>query len=123
MKAPGTAYDDDVLGKDPQPATMDDYVDTTDDDGGVHLNSGIPNHAFYLVAVALGGNAWDKAGPIWYDAITRGDLSATATFADFAAATAVAAAHRFGDDSPEHAAVVDAWSTVGLAIGDTGITG
>ena len=49
MKAPGTAYDDDVLGKDPQPGHLDDYVETTDDNGGVHLNSGIPNRAFYLV--------------------------------------------------------------------------
>ena len=50
MKDPGTAYDDDVLGKDPQPATMDDYVRTGRDNGGVHINSGIPNHAFYLAA-------------------------------------------------------------------------
>ena len=122
MKAPGTAYDDDVLGKDPQPATMDDYVETSDDNGGVHLNSGIPNHAFYLVATALGGNAWDAAGPIWYDALT-GDLASDATFADFAAATADAAVERFGDSSPEHDAVLDAWSTVGLPIGDTGNDG
>ncbi|MET1038290.1 MAG: M4 family metallopeptidase [Aeromicrobium sp.] len=119
MKAPGTAYDDDVLGKDPQPATMDDYIDTTDDNGGVHLNSGIPNHAFYLAATALGGNAWDKAGPIWYDALTGG-LSSTATFAEFAAATTAAAAERFGEGSPEQAAVAEAWSTVGLPVGETG---
>jgi drug/metabolite transporter (DMT)-like permease len=119
MRAPGTAYDDDVLGRDPQPATMAGYVDTTDDNGGVHLNSGIPNHAFYLVASALGGNAWDAAGPIWYDTIS-GDLSPTATFADFAAATAAAAATRFGPASRERRAVLDAWSTVGLPIGDTG---
>lgn len=119
LKAPGTAYDDDVLGRDPQPATMADYVDTTDDNGGVHLNSGIPNHAFYLVATALGGNAWDAAGSIWYDTIT-GDLSPTATFEEFAAATAAAAAARFGDDSREVRAVRDAWSAVGLPIGDTG---
>jgi hypothetical protein len=37
MKAPGTAYDDPVLGKDPQPAHMDDFVHTTADNGGVHL--------------------------------------------------------------------------------------
>ena len=56
MKAPGTAYDDPVLGgKDPQPATMDDFVETDEDDGGVHINSGIPNHAFYLAAVGLRG--------------------------------------------------------------------
>jgi Zn-dependent metalloprotease len=122
MKAPGTAYDDDVLGKDPQPATMDDYVDTAEDNGGVHLNSGIPNHAFYLVATALGGNAWDRAGPIWYDTVTGG-LPATSTFAQFAAATTAAAAQRFGPGSPEQRAVADAWSTVGLPIGDTGTTG
>ena len=55
MKAPGTAYDDDVLGRDPQPAHMRDYVETTEDNGGVHINSGIPNKAFHLVATALGG--------------------------------------------------------------------
>jgi Zn-dependent metalloprotease len=119
MKAPGTAYDDDVLGRDPQPASMDDYVDTDDDNGGVHLNSGIPNRAFYLVATTLGGHAWDAAGPIWYDTIT-GDLSSTATFAEFAAATATAASARFGAGSREHRAVLEAWSTVGLPIGDTG---
>ncbi len=55
MKAPGTAYDDPVLGKDPQPAHMKDYVNTVSDNGGVHINSGIPNHAFYVVATELGG--------------------------------------------------------------------
>jgi len=66
MKAPGTAYDDPVLGKDPQPAHMKDYVNTISDNGGVHINSGIPNHAFYITAVELGGYAWEKAGQIWY---------------------------------------------------------
>ena len=70
MKAPGTAYDDAKLGgKDPQPATMADYVDTDDDDGGVHINSGIPNRAFSLVATAFGGSSWDRAGKIWYAAL------------------------------------------------------
>ena len=48
---------------------MGDYVATTDDNGGVHINSGIPNHAFYLAATALGGHAWERAGRIWYDAL------------------------------------------------------
>src|SRR5690606_31303342 len=69
MRHPGTAYDDDVLGRDPQPAHFDDYIQTDEDDGGVHLNSGIPHRAFVLVADALGGHAWDRAGRIWYDAI------------------------------------------------------
>ena len=48
MKEPGTAYDDPTIGKDPQPSNMKDYVKTSADNGGVHLNSGIPNKAFYL---------------------------------------------------------------------------
>ncbi len=60
MSAPGTAYDDPLLGKDPQPASMKDYIQTKEDNGGVHLNSGIPNRAFYLAATALGGFAWRK---------------------------------------------------------------
>lgn len=55
LKKPSTAYNDKTLGKDPQPSHMRDYIKTTKDNGGVHLNSGIPNHAFYLVATDLGG--------------------------------------------------------------------
>src|SRR5581483_808080 len=57
MLHPGTAYDDPVLGKDPQPDNMQNYVQTSDDNGGVHINSGIPNRAFALAAQAMGGNA------------------------------------------------------------------
>ncbi|MFF5101103.1 M4 family metallopeptidase [Streptomyces sp. NPDC000134] len=113
MKAPGTAYDDDVLGKDPQPATMDDYVRTGRDNGGVHINSGIPNHAFYLVATALGGNAWERAGQIWYDVLTGGSLDPEARFADFAALTLDAARERYGT-GPELDAVDKAWEQVGV---------
>ena len=114
MKAPGTAYDDDVLGTDPQPASMDGYIETDDDHGGVHLNSGIPNRAFYLVAEAIGGNAWEAPGQIWYDTLTGPNLTATADFADFAAATATAAADRYGSGSAEHDAVLAGWDGVGL---------
>ena len=112
MKAPGTAYDDPVLGKDPQPAHMRDYVKTMKDNGGVHINSGIPNHAFYLAAVALGGNASEKAGRIWYDALRDPKLRPTARFATFARTTVRAAQHSFGSD--EVAAVTDAWRQVGV---------
>ncbi|MEU9557399.1 M4 family metallopeptidase [Streptomyces fumanus] len=113
LKAPGTAYDDDVLGKDPQPATMDDYVRTGRDNGGVHINSGIPNHAFYLAATALGGNAWERAGQIWYDALTGGALDTQARFADFAALTLDAARGRYGTGE-ELDAVDKAWQQVGV---------
>jgi len=114
MKAPGTAYDDDILGKDPQPAHMRDYIETDDDNGGVHLNSGIPNRAFYLVADAIGGFAWQAPGQIWYDTLTSGSLSATVDFAGFAEATTDAATTRFGAGSAEAAAVVAAWQLVGV---------
>ncbi|GCB91144.1 M4 family metallopeptidase [Streptomyces noursei] len=114
MKAPGTAYDDPQLGKDPQPATMAGYVQTSEDNGGVHLNSGIPNHAFYLVASALGGKAWERAGQIWYDVLTGGHLTKNAQFADFANLTVQAAQTRYGASGSEHEAVVKAWSTVGV---------
>ncbi|HEY5834552.1 M4 family metallopeptidase [Streptomyces sp.] len=115
MKEPGTAYDDPRLGKDPQPATMDDYVHTSQDNGGVHINSGIPNRAFYLLATALGGNAWEDAGRIWYDTLTGGAVSARADFAEFAAATAAAAKARYGEGS-ELSAVVESWEQVGVTV-------
>ncbi len=113
MKAPGTAYDDDVLGKDPQPATMDDFVRTGRDNGGVHINSGIPNHAFYLAATTLGGNAWEKAGQVWYDVLTGGELHEQASFADFATLTVAAAKTRF-TEGEEFQAVLKAWEQVGV---------
>ncbi|WP_349898334.1 M4 family metallopeptidase [Parafrigoribacterium soli] len=115
MKAPGTAYDDDVLGKDPQPATMSGYVQTSDDNGGVHLNSGIPNHAFYLAAAKLGGNAWERAGQVWYDTLVGGEVPTDCDFARFAKATTDAAAARYGASSAERDAVHHAWTTVGVA--------
>ncbi|MFJ4684811.1 M4 family metallopeptidase [Streptomyces sp. NPDC091377] len=114
MKAPGTAYDDDVLGKDPQPATMDDYVRTGRDNGGVHINSGIPNHAFYIAATTLGGHAWERAGRIWYDVLTGGELAEDADFKEFAGLTVAAARARFGDGA-ELQAVQKAWETVKVA--------
>ena len=70
MKDPGSAFDDPILGKDPQPKHMKDFVQTFDDNGGVHINSGIPNYAFYQVASRLGGYAWGKASRIWYDTLS-----------------------------------------------------
>ncbi len=114
MKDPGTAYDNNVLGKDPQPADMQHYIQTSEDNGGVHLNSGIPNRAFYLAATAIGGNAWEKAGQIWYDTIRDSSLSPTASFAAFAGRTVANAGHRYGTNSTEQQAVADAWRRVGV---------
>ncbi len=112
MKAPGTAYDDPTLGKDPQPADMDHYVDTAQDNGGVHINSGIPNHAFYLAATAIGGNAWEKAGRIWYDTLCDHNLRPSANFSAFAQLTVRHASLLYGVGGIEHKAVQDAWRQV-----------
>ncbi len=115
MKAPGTAYDDPVLGgKDPQPAHMDNYDKTNSDNGGVHINSGIPNHAFYLAAIALGGYSWEKAGRIWYETLIDSRLSSTAQFSDFASLTVVNASRIFGD--AERDTVLNAWQQVGISV-------
>jgi hypothetical protein len=119
MLHPGTAYDDPRLGKDPQPDSMSGYVESTDDNGGVHYNSGIPNRAFALAATTIGGPAWEKAGRIWYDVLTGGSLAADADFAAFAQLTIAAAVARFGADSPEVVAVRDGWTTVGVGVDTT----
>jgi Zn-dependent metalloprotease len=116
MKAPGTAYDDPRLGKDPQPAHMDHYVETYRDNGGVHINSGIPNHAFYLAATAIGGNAWERAGRVWYDTLTGGTLPADADFAGFATAAVRTATRLYGAASVEEKAVSRAWAEVGVSM-------
>jgi Zn-dependent metalloprotease len=110
MAAPGTAYKGDV-----QPATMAGFVRTTRDNGGVHINSGIPNFAFYNVAMALGGHAWEKSGRIWYEALRDPRLEATATFDLFAQVTLRAAMHLYGAGA-EAEAVKDGWKKVGVAV-------
>lgn len=114
MIEPGTAYDDPRIGKDPQVGSMADYVDTTEDNGGVHINSGIPNRAFALAAIALGGYSWERAGQVWYDALTAGEVGAEADFTAFAQATVSSAARVFSDDPVVGEAVRDAWIQVGV---------
>ena len=93
---------------DDQPKTMAGYIE----DGDVHTNSGIPNHAFYAACIALNGNSWDKAGPIWYKSLAL--LTSNATFADMAKATMQSAELLYGADSKEQHAVQAAWKLVGV---------
>jgi Zn-dependent metalloprotease len=123
MKAPGEAYNNNLLGKDPQPASMEDFQNLPDtragDFGGVHINSGIPNKAFYLVATAIGGNAWDAPGHIWYETLTR-NCGPQSQFQDFADATFGVAGRLYGASSPEQQAVRDAWREVGIQVAGGG---
>jgi Zn-dependent metalloprotease len=108
MKAPGTAYSDSRVGSDPQPAHWKDFkkLSRSVDSGGVHINSGIPNHAFYLAATIIGGYAWETAGPAWYKALTGGELKPNASFREFADLTILNA----GDYEEE---IRKAWVQVG----------
>ena len=116
MSAPGTAFDDPVLGKDPQPAHMKNFVRTYQDNGGVHINSGIPNHAFYLIATNLGGFAWEKAGHIWYETLRDSAMRSNTGFKRFARLTHNTAKRLYGNNSVEAAAVVDGWKSVGIKV-------
>ncbi|HEY9678548.1 MAG TPA: M4 family metallopeptidase [Drouetiella sp.] len=109
MRNPGTAYDDPRIGKDPQPAHMKDYINTTRDNGGVHLNSGIPNKAFADFAVAVGGNAWEAPGKIWYEA--RHNAGSDPSFASFAWET-IEAAKKISPKDVEK--LQAAWEGVGV---------
>jgi Zn-dependent metalloprotease len=111
MKSPGDAnpHDD-------QPADMDHFVVTGEDNGGVHTNSGIPNHAFYVVATTIGGKAWEKAGVIWYDALRDARVRPNCDFLAFAKATLRAAKQRYGTEADEAAAVSAGWEAVKVAL-------
>ena len=115
MKAPGTAYNDPTVGKDPQPSHMKDYVNTSSDNGGVHINSGIPNRAFYLTAMALGGYAWEQAGKIWYVTLTE-KLREVSDFQKAAKMTFDVARTIYGEGSKEETAVQKSWESVGIRI-------
>jgi Zn-dependent metalloprotease len=92
----------------PQPASYKDFDPT----GDVHENSGIPNRAFAAFAQNLGGNTYDMAIKVWYDACVSG-LSSRATFVDFAQATVAAAKNK---GSAVAKAATDAWQAVDLSV-------
>jgi Zn-dependent metalloprotease len=110
MKEPGSAFEGDR-----QPGHMNDYVNTIDDNGGVHINSGIPNKAFYLAATEMGGYAGERAGFIWYATLRDPRLKPNASFRQFARLTAVNAEILF-PGGREQQIVRDAWSEVGVDI-------
>jgi Thermolysin metallopeptidase, alpha-helical domain/Thermolysin metallopeptidase, catalytic domain len=118
LRAPGTAYDNERLGKDPQIAHMSHYLKakagTFEDSTTLRLNSGIPNHAFYLLAASLGGYAWDKAGMIWYRALTSKAVTPTVTFQSFAGLTVAVARRDYAEDPSVANAVEAAWQEVGV---------
>lgn len=105
MKNPGsimTAYGI------PYPSRMSEYILTTDDHGGVHLNSSIPNHAFYLLASSMG---FDDAVQVFYRALTT-KLNAGSDFYDLRDACVLSAQELPGMDASDVSAVRAAFDAV-----------
>lgn len=97
-----------------QPRTMKEYRTlpntTAGDNGGVHVNNGIPNYAYYLFASAVGN---DKAEQVYYLTLTE-YLSASSQFADMRIASRLACEELYGKESPEAAALAAAFDSVGI---------
>lgn len=97
-----------------QPRTMAQYEnlpeDEDNDNGGVHVNSGIPNYAFYLFATAV---TKDKAEKVYYRALTN-YLTRTSKFTDLRLAVIRAATDLYGAGGTEVAAARSAFDQVGI---------
>ena len=115
LKSPGSAYrNHPFLGDDPQPWHMEEY-DRRRARADAHYNCGIPNHAFYLLAIQLGGYAWEKAGQIWYNALEKVDRSMkNLSFRDWARLTIDTAIQLYGADSQEAILCKRCWMMVGV---------
>ena len=109
----GKAYQNHpILGTDPQPKHIRHKYTGSADNGGVHINSGIPNHAFYRVAKTLGGNSWGATGQIWYE--TLRSLRPDSDFRHCAETCVEIARRKYGSSSNEERAVIEGWQAVGL---------
>lgn len=119
MKSPGDGFiNHPILGSDPQKGHMENYYDGKEDFGGVHINSGIPNNAFYLFCTTLEeklgySSSWGIPLSIWYSALKKCN-DTSCDFARFAQLTMDAAREV---ENPEVANVLEeAWEDVGILI-------
>ena len=96
-----------------QPAHTDEQYTGSQDNGGVHINSGIPNRAFYLTANQIGK---DKAERIYYRALDV-YLTRTAQFIDARIATIQAAEDLYGAGGNEATVVASSFTAVGIGSG------
>lgn len=101
------------------PETLSEWDATCADNLGVHINSTISSHAFYLAVqgwAALGGTVQEatrEVGEVFYSAFTI-YLSPNSTLEDARNAVLAVTAERYGEGSPEHEAVEAAFTAVGL---------
>lgn len=96
-----------------QPAHMNEKYTGTGDNGGVHINSGIPNHAYYLIANALGKNVAEQ---IYYRALSL-YLTKSSQFIDLRLAVVKAAEDLHGAGSSQSNTVKQSFDAVGIGNG------
>jgi bacillolysin len=101
-----------------QPKHMNEKYTGTEDNGGVHINSGIPNHAYFKYATAI---TRDKAAGIYYKAL-KDYLTKSSQFIDLRLAVIKAATDLYGASSTEVTQAGIAFDAVGIVNG-TGGTG
>lgn len=94
----------------PQPTKFSQYKDGMDP----HECSGIPNLAFHNAAIAIGGKSWEKAGRIWYQALTGFAPNPNMKMSVFANRTRALAGTLFPAEPAVKKAVDKAWTSVGL---------
>ncbi|MCB0640032.1 MAG: M4 family metallopeptidase, partial [Phaeodactylibacter sp.] len=99
-----------------QPAHTNEQYSGNQDNGGVHINSGIPNRAFYLFADAVGKA---KAEQVYYLALSD-YLVKSSKFVDCRIAVISAATQLYGSNSSEVSAAAAAFDAVGILGGSGG---
>jgi hypothetical protein len=98
-----------------QPATLSEKYNGTQDNGGVHINSGIPNYAYYLFATnaAVGK---DKAEQVFYRSLTS-YLVARSNFKDLRASVEKSCADLYPGNTAILTAAQNAFAQVGIGGG------
>jgi bacillolysin len=98
-----------------QPKNVSEQYKGTQDNGGVHINSGIPNYAFYLFATASGMTK-EKAERVYYRALTT-YLVASSKFIDLRAGVEQSCKDLYSGDPAVLTAAQTAFNTVGIGSG------
>jgi len=99
-----------------QPAHVSEMYTGEQDHGGVHINSGIGNHAYYLFATAVG---LEKGEQVFFRALFN-YLTKSSQFIDFRLAVLQSAKDLYGDGSAEVTAAGNAFDQVGITTGSGG---
>ncbi len=94
-----------------QPKHVNEQYTGSQDNGGVHINSGIPNYAYYLFATSVGK---ETAEEVFYDVLTN-YLVASSQFVDLRYAVVQACTQTYGANSNQVAAANSAFDAVGIS--------